>query len=99
MTELEEKIEQMEIRVEELEAQTDEDKFCEDCEFLTIEADAEEYWGLKCYREYPVCPGEFYPTGPACPRYAEYQALYTELLTARENLCELDEEREEGENA
>lgn len=98
MTELEGKIEQLEIRVEELEEETDEDKFCEDCEFITVVADVEEFWGVKCYREYPVCLGEFYPTDCSCPRHEEYGKLCAELRAAHEELVKLlDEglEREE----
>lgn len=94
MTELEKKIEQLEIRIEELEAETDDDWFCGGCEFITIEADAEEFWGVRCYHEYPVCPGEFYPSSPSCPRYDEYERAYKELLAVREELKNLDEEWE-----
>lgn len=92
-------LDELEYKIEELEEQLDEDKYCVGCEYIVVESDTLEYWGAPCQREYTVCPGDFSPCDPGCPRWGEYDELYGELKALREQYTTLLDEHEKTGNA
>lgn len=89
--EMEARIDELAVEIDELEDAVDCEKFCDDCEFIRIATDIEEYWGAKCIRETPVCDADFAPEFRECPRREEYTELTDRLEVLRaeyEKLCD-----------
>lgn len=82
--EMDARLEEIEIEIDDLETSADEEHFCENCEHISIAADIENFWGARCRREYPVCPSDFSPDDGYCPRRAEYKELTDRLADLRE---------------
>ena len=82
--EMDARLNELEIEIDELDEQTDIEKFCDECEHIRVAQDIENFWGVKCRREYAVCPADFTPYWNDCPRCAEYEELTDKLTALRE---------------
>lgn len=82
--EMDTRLNELEIEIDDLDAKTDIEKFCDECEHIRIETDIETFWGARCRREYPVCDADFTPYCSDCPRCAEYEELTDRLTALRE---------------
>lgn len=58
---------------DEVEKNTEQERFCEYCRHIRTTKEMEEYWGSTCYREVATCPADFDPTSEDCPEYEEFK--------------------------
>lgn len=79
ISEIEERLNELDGLIYDLEKE----RFCDGCEYVSIAADVENFWGARCLREYPICPADFSPGDKDCPRRAEFFEKDDALEAAR----------------
>ena len=54
--EMDARLDELEIEIDDLDAQTDIEKFCDECEHIRVAQDIENFWGVKCRRDTIALP-------------------------------------------
>lgn len=71
------------------------EQFCEDCPFIEVYREQEEFWGAPCYRTEVECErADFDPMDKHCPRHDDFMDELTEEEMIDLGLLEVEDDDE-----